>query len=262
MRLPSSLERDTVAEADDGGLAMDDDPLTYFLTPAPALDDEDDGDLDMAFGFDAGIGSGKNAAEIVRSVSPSSLDGMSLPPPRPPTPPKSPPARLSPDPESATDEDEDEEDTRFGIGRHHTIGLPFSLRDFASMKMKKISKGKAVERDLLSPPASPPASHGPIAAARGRSTARYGSSPPASRYGATRGRTRSLSARRSPHAWREPSPDVWSIEEETEEELSCDVGGTPEGEGGERTTRQRNTLEIPAAKPKKRVRFALPVGGV
>jgi hypothetical protein len=46
---------------------------------------------------------------------------------------------------------------------------------------------------------------------------------------------------RENHLWREPSPDVWSIEEETEEELMSDGG-----------------VDIKAAKPKKKVRFVLP----
>jgi len=238
---------------------MDDDPLTYFLTPAPDVNG-DDGDMEMDFGFDAGIGRMNNAAEIVRSVSPSSLDGMSLPPPRPPTPPKSPPAGLSSDPESATDEEDDEEYVRFGIGRHHTIGLPFSLRDFASAKMKKASRGKATVKDLLSPSSTLP-SHGPTAAARGRSTSRPGPSPLVPRYGGTRGRTRSLSARPSPHAWREPSPDVWSIEEETEEDMGSELGSNLASDREEATTRLDKTLERSAAKPKKRVRFVLPIKG-
>lgn len=234
--------------ADDGDVTMDDDPLTFFLTPAPALDKEDDGDMEMDFGFDAGIGNGNDAAEIVRSVSPSSLDGMKRSPPRSPTPPKSPPARLSPDLESATDDDDDEEYIRFGIGRHHSIGLPFSLRDFASMKTKKAAKGKAAGSEPFVP-SSPPATHAPTAAARGRAAARYGSSPPGSRYGGTRGSVR----RRSPHVWREPSPDVWSIEEETEEDISKeDVKVSEEKHPG-------NTVEGEAAKPRKRVRFVLPV---
>jgi len=255
VRLAGSTAHDGVVVADDMDAAMDEDPLTYFLTPAPALEDQDDGDMEMEFGFDAGFGTGNDADEIVRSVSPSSLDGMSLPPPRPPTPPKSPPARLSPDPESATD-DEDEEYIRFGIGPHHTIGLPFSLRDFASMKSRKAAKGKSSAIDIT-PPSSPRSSLAPTAAARGRSAALYGSSPPGSRYNSTRGRTRSASARRSPHVWREPSPDVWSIEEETEEDVS-DVGSHVANEDLA-TKRVNNNLEVPAAKLKKRVRFVLPI---
>jgi hypothetical protein len=260
---------------DDGNAAsMDDDPLTYFLTPAPLLDDNDDyEDPDvMDFGFDAGIEDAKHPPEIVRSVSPSSLDGLSLPPPRPPTPPRSPPVHLSPDPESATDEEDDGEDyIRFGIGRQHILGLPFNLKDFTSLAGKRRTtagaKGKSPAGGLMSPSSSPPTSHSPAASPRGRSTGGLGSSPPGSRYGSGRGRTsRQSSRRRSPHAWREPSPDVWSIEEDPEEEAASEMASSvgPEDLAARmkediESARLGDALDAPAAKPKKRVRFVLPV---
>ncbi|KAL2260367.1 hypothetical protein VTK26DRAFT_5638 [Humicola hyalothermophila] len=79
--------------------------------------------------------------------------------------------------------------------------------------------------------------------------------------------------RLSPHAWREPSPDVWSIEEETEEELRRGgSGGGGDGRGvGSRGASEAGDehetagLDGPAAKPsrnnknmKKKVRFVLP----
>ena len=275
MRLPNSLEHGGGDKMDeDGDLSLiDDDPLTYFLTPAPAFDDDDD-DQDAAmmdFDFDAGIEDAKHPPQIVRSVSPSSLDGLALPPPRPPTPPRSPPARLSPDPESTTDEDDDEEYIRFGTGRLHTLGIPFTLRDFATLKARKAAKSKAAAAvatttSLVPPPSPPSALHAPTAiSARGRPAARFGSSPLGPRYGGggggtARGRPRSFpSRRRSPRAWREPSPDVWSIEEETEEDVNSEMDRRAAAEEATVDTTDKNTPEVVTVKPKKKVRFVLPV---
>src|SRR5689334_5664619 len=60
---------------------MDEDPLTYFLTPPqpPPLQDDDDA-MDFQFEFDAGIEDAKHPAPSIRSVSPASLGGLSRPP--------------------------------------------------------------------------------------------------------------------------------------------------------------------------------------
>ncbi len=273
MLLHSSIGGD-IAEEDPDLSFIDDDPLTYFLTPPPSGDDDDSAAL-IDFDFDAGIEDAKRPPPIVRSVSPSSLGGLSLPPPRPPSPPRSPPAHLSPDPESATDDDDDDDDedyVRYGTGRFHAIGLPFGLGDFAVLKARKAAKSKAAA-ESLQPPAIP-AIHGPVSSSsRGRPVV----AQQRPRYGSPRGRSRGLpSRRRSPHAWREPSPDVWSIEEEPEEELDGEMGGSAisspehgftaattttaapreEDESNNNTTSQ--VLDPSAAKPKKRVRFILP----
>jgi hypothetical protein len=128
--------------------------------------------------------------------------------------------------------------------------MPFSLKDFADIRAKSAgkSKGKAAAAGLLSP--SSPV-HSP--SGRGRLSRRPGPRP----LGAVdaRGRTtRSWSGRLSPHAWREPSPDVWSIEEETEEEVVNSEMGNSDTEG------RTKAIDIPGAgKVKKRVRFVLPV---
>ena len=57
---------------------IDEDPLTYFLTPTPQLRDDDVLDGAM-LDFDAGIEDPKHTHDMVRSVSPSSLDGLSKP---------------------------------------------------------------------------------------------------------------------------------------------------------------------------------------
>ena len=231
-------ERDDAEIADLDLSKIDEDPITYFLTPAHPAYDEDDA-MDFEMDFDAGIEDAKHPPPIVRSVSPSSLDGLSIPPPR------SPPRRsVSPD----TDRDmpptpEDGEDyIRLAVGsRPHPFGLPLSLRDLTGSKFKKHDKpssGKSDKSDVFVLP--------PRSSSQGR-TGRV----------VRRGRPRTATLRRSPHAWREPSPDVWSIEEETEEELNSEMGDSVmEGDGSEFS--KIKGIDIPAAKPKKRVRFVLP----
>ena len=223
------------------------------------VDEDFDDDLDM-LDFGAGIeDSTKNPPPIVRSVSPSSLEGLSLPAPRPPTPPRSPPSHLSPDPDSATDDDEDEHEDyfRFGIGRLHSLSLPFSLRDYSSMRAKKAAKAKSGSEALLSPTSHPsfPSNRGrPVSAHHGGMGMRPTSSPRPRR-------------RVSPHAWREPSPDVFAIREETAEEINSDLGSSMGAE--DVAARRVDMKSLPAAlKPtdgegtalttRKRVRFVLP----
>ncbi|KAL0932979.1 uncharacterized protein CTRU02_211942 [Colletotrichum truncatum] len=207
---------------------IDEDPLTYFLTPAPDLEDADDVDM---MDFDAGI-EDNNPREIVRSVSPSSLDSLNkskrcMSPPVP---------DLS---DLATPEGEDEEDyIRFAP---QDFAIPFSLRDFTIDGIKSKPRLKTHSDALLSP--SPPA--------RDRVSIRPGG----------RGRQHSVSFRhrqQQQHLWREPSPDVWSIEEETEEELLSEMGssvGAASDVDGEDINMDK---DVEAAKPKKKVRFLLP----
>jgi hypothetical protein len=67
-----------------------------------------------------------------------------------------------------------------------------------------------------------------------------------------------VTPRRSPHAWREPSPDVWSIEEETEETPSDNGIGDSGYVGDAIDFDKMMGIDAVAAKPKKRVRFVLP----
>lgn len=204
-------------------LDIDEDPLTYFLTPAP-----DDGTGDDMMDFDAGIEDTSQPREIVRSVSPSSLDGLSKP--------KGPSSDIDSDAPATDDDDED----YIRLSPSKTGML--SLRDLAIDSLRYRPRSPVFGRDasaLLSPASSFPAPQ-----RRGRS-----------RNQARRERTRSLSARSRPgHLWREPSPDVWSIEEETEEEMLSDVGSGPRSDDEMEEVRE----ETEAAKPKKRVRFILP----
>ncbi|ODA78963.1 hypothetical protein RJ55_04553 [Drechmeria coniospora] len=193
---------------------IDDNPLTYFLTPTPTNDGEAaDDDMD----FDAGIEDAHSGSrELVRSVSPSTLDGFGKPDAR----------AASPDLDSdglTTDDDDDgddgeEEYIRFTPGGSSRLS---SLRNMAIDGLKVRTRSP----DLGGSAASFPSPSW----ARGRSSAR----PRPSRL------------------WREPSPDVWSIEEETEEEMMGEKGASA-------TEKEAAAVQEMAAKPKKRVRFLLP----
>ncbi|KAI8307313.1 hypothetical protein K4K61_003672 [Colletotrichum sp. SAR11_59] len=200
---------------------IDEDPLTYFLTPAPDLEEDEDGDM---MDFDAGI-EDSSPREIVRSVSPSSLDGLNKSKGRtsPPVPDLS---------DLATPEEDDEEDyIRFAP---QGFCVRFSLRDFTIDGVKP-KRSKTHPDALLSP-------------SRGRTPVRP----------AGRGRQHSVSFRhRQQHVWREPSPDVWSIEEETEEELLSELGSSI-GAVSDMEEDAHMGKDVEAAKPKKKVRFLLP----
>ncbi|KAL7899041.1 hypothetical protein HDV63DRAFT_77606 [Trichoderma sp. SZMC 28014] len=208
---------------------IDDDPLTYFLTPIPDEDEDDemmmdlDLDVDM-MDFDAGIEDASQPREAVRSVSPSSLEGLRKPDSNRPATPESDSDALT------TDDDDEEEYIRFSPASPSSMLSP--LRDLAMESLRFRSKTPVfglTTNALLSPNSFPAPT-----SSRGRGRTNNRASP--------RLQTRSLSARvRENHLWREPSPDVWSIEEETEEELMSDGG-----------------VDIVAEKPKKRVRFVIP----
>jgi len=244
--MPAPFQLRPSVERDDAELTypnMDDDPITYFLTPAqPSYGYADDA-MDFEMDFDAGIEDAKHPSPIVRSVSPSSLGGLSLPPPRIPTPPRrSESPDLDHDMPSIGSTPEDAEEYIHFAAR----GLPFSLRDFTASKPRKFVDTRS---------GSPPTSH------PDRPGQRLSTAPRAA--GARRSRPRSLTPRRSPHAWRSPSPDVWSIEEETEEALRSDMEDSGVIEDGRTASagvvHKSKVIDIPAAKPKKRVRFVLPV---
>ncbi|GAB1314859.1 hypothetical protein MFIFM68171_05069 [Madurella fahalii] len=256
--LRPSVERDD-AEIEDLDLAkMGEDPLMYFLTPTPSSYGEDGDAMDFDMEFDAGIEDAKHPPQIVRSVSPSSLGGLSRPPPRPPTPPRSP---ATPDLEydmSATpDEYDDYMEAAIGNRPSGALSLPRRLKDLASGKLKSHTKqGDSI--DALLPLAPPHSSH---ASNRGRAVTRPGPKPIAASQGSGiwARRPRTTPSRLSPHAWREPSPDVWAIEEETLEELNSEMGDSVVEDGEMGGAAKARAVDIPAAKPKKKVRFVLPV---
>lgn len=257
--LQPSIERDD-ADIEDLDMArIDEDPLVYFLTPTPTTDGEDGEAMDFDMEFDAGIEDAKHPPQVVRSVSPSSLSGFGRPPPRPPTPPRSP---ATPDLEydmSATPDDHDDymqavEDARSAGGSSR---LSRRLKGLAKGKSKAEAKQDGAG-DSLAPPALPLP---PIAANRGRALSRPGPQSAAGSTGSgarSARRSRGMPSRLSPHAWREPSPDVFSIEEETEEEMNSEMGDSVADEGAKDGVMKTRAVDIPAAKPKKRVRFVLP----
>lgn len=201
---------------------IDEDPLTYFLTPAPDLED----DLDEAMmDFDAGIENDLQPRPFVRSVSPSTLDGLRKPGLRP----------VSPDTGSditADDEDDDEDYIRFSPGKDSLLSLHDVFGEGSRPRSPAFNLSN--NNGYLSP-SSPQL--------RGRSR---GHGP---------GRQHTL-RRRPGQLWREPSPDVWSIEEETEEEMMSDVGSSVAAHSDNEEQSKKEGKK--AKKPKKKVRFMLP----
>ncbi|KAI9896983.1 hypothetical protein N3K66_008005 [Trichothecium roseum] len=232
-------------------LDIDDDPLTYFLTPTPDFEDVD-GDFDMDMGFDAGIEDPSRPRDVVRSVSPSTLDGLRKTRTRGLLR-RMPSSDMITESGLATPPDEDDDDNEEYVGFSPQF---LSLSDFSDSRPQNPVFGRSVNSRLSPPPQlsmSPPQSSSP---------------PPLSSSPLSRGRTRSGRNRlggsrarggRPAHLWREPSPDVWSIEEETEEEiLSGELSDDPAGSWG---SPRREGIEMRAAsKPKKQVRFVLPAG--
>ncbi|KAK4457007.1 hypothetical protein QBC42DRAFT_280058 [Cladorrhinum samala] len=211
---------------------MDEDPMTYFLTP------ENEADMmDFDMDFDAGIEDGKHPSEIVRNVSPSNLEGFSRPPPRPPTPPRSP---GTPELEYDLSSPPNSLDDGFlqAAARTHFGMPPLSLREFTAERTKssRVSGGSS----------------------RGRSMTSAGGSD-------RKMRRVTASSRLSPHAWREPSPDVWSIEEKPEEEriqeeeYDSEMMDSTVTDVEAAVVMRARAVDIPAKKShKKRVRFVLP----
>ncbi|KAL2152369.1 hypothetical protein VTH82DRAFT_5553 [Thermothelomyces myriococcoides] len=287
MLLRPNIERDD-AEIEDLNLVdMGEDPLIYFLTPTPSSYVGDD-DVDFDMDFDAGIEDAKHPPPIIRSVSPSSLGGLSRPPPRPPTPPK---PSSTPDLDyslSATPDEHEQydymEDSWSPSKRGHSLGLPRRLKDkFKSQPRQHLAGDRSGSPDNLAPPGlilSGRGRSGSVARSRAAGVFASPSSSPTSSAsfppysGASASRPRSTPGRVSPHAWREPSPDVWAIEEEPEEggmhsevgesggsfadEEDEEHGGMASGASESTMVEKARALDVPAARPKKRVRFVLP----
>lgn len=226
-RVTPSLEDDNSTDDDEFDLPLlQRDSLTYFLTPATPMDEE----LEFDFEFDAGIEDVHNPPEIIRSVSPSTLDGLK----------RSKGAGKSKECAIIDDDSDDEEEyIRFKPNASY-------LPDFVFDRHKSASTLHSRTADAL---LSPNSFH--VGSPRGRPARRF--SPP-----------RRISQDRPPgltrrHSWLEPSPDVWSIEEEPEKETMSERGLSTEDL--QQFTRDKNKtqpINIPAAKPKKRVRFVLP----
>jgi hypothetical protein len=231
-RLTPSLEDDNSTDDDEFDLPLlQRDPLTYFLTPPTPMDD----DLEFDFDFDAGIEDPNNPPEIIRSVSPSTLDGLK----------RYKSGGKSKDCAILDDDSDDEEDyIRFKPNASFPSGLP----DYIFDRPKSASTLQSRTTDAL---LSPNSFH--VGSPRGRPARRF--SPPRR---VSQDMRPGLSLQRR-HSWREPSPDVWSIDEEPEKETMSERGLS--SEDLQQFTRDKNKtqpINIPAAKPKKRVRFILP----
>ncbi|KAK4215953.1 hypothetical protein QBC37DRAFT_280563 [Rhypophila decipiens] len=243
---------------------MDDDPISYFLTPAPGslLDPYSNGEdpMDFEMEFDAGIEDFKHPAPIIRSVSPSSLEGLSLPPHRPPTPPGSPGT-----PDSSTDmpltPDDGEDYMRFAL-KGRSLTLPIRLSDLTGGGRKSRR-----EHHRLSPSSSSEVVHGSAVGSPVRvpsPLSGYTTSSSSNSSTSTSSTMPMPPRRRSPHAWRQPSPDVYSIMEETQDAIESEIGTEDNISGYNKNNNhddraKARAIEIPAAKPGKRVRFVLPV---
>ncbi|KAL2118140.1 hypothetical protein VTJ04DRAFT_7800 [Mycothermus thermophilus] len=233
-------------EIDDLNLSkMDDDPFSYFLTPTPSAY-RDDEDVDFDMDFDAGIESPRksrrhHASHLFRSISPPSLTGFTRRSPSPSqhlfTPPRSPDTpELDYDFSASPEDDNEQYDYMFNTNNDKDSSNYHWPRRTKN-KFKSSYNNNDESNNYLTPPSPPSSMFLPRP-----------SSPSGSRYG--RGRSRGIPGRISPRSWREPSPDVWAIEEEPEREEEL---AEHAGEAG-----TAKPVDIPAAKPRKRVRFALP----
>ncbi|KAI1112630.1 hypothetical protein F5Y14DRAFT_452883 [Nemania sp. NC0429] len=240
-RIPPALDEEdkdglSTDDEDIDGLARSENPLKYFLTPATPGDDE----LEFEFDFDAGIEDSNSPRPTVRSVSPSTLDGLR----------RYKPKSKDADYNVPEDDDDDEEDyIRFTPQR----SLPFGLEDYFDHP-RHSSPGHTTSPatdSLLSP------SSFHVGSPRGRLAKRF--TPPPRHVVRGRPAGRTLQRR---HSWREPSPDVWSIDEEPEKETRSEMGLSIEDLDGDdalgEERRKTKPIDIPAAKPRKRVRFLLP----
>ncbi|OTB05246.1 hypothetical protein M426DRAFT_22109 [Hypoxylon sp. CI-4A] len=240
-RLPPSLEDDNnydTNSTDDDELdahSSNENPMMYFLTPATPKEE----DLEFDFEFDAGIEDANKPREVIRTVSPSTLDGLRKYKPK---------DKLADcavlDDDEEDDDDDDEEYIRFHPHGH--TSLPFGFEKFFDQTRPTSTITSQTTEALLSPASF----H--VGSPSGRPKKRFA---PPRRSNRGRAPTQSLQRR---HSWREPSPDVYSIEEEPEKETMSEMGLSVEDliDGHEGKTQP---IDIPAARPlRKKVRFVLP----
>lgn len=243
-RNPQNANNLAMDKEDNHDLSLvDDNPLSYFLTPALSEEDETDYSTDdfdddgsdeyMDFELDAGIEGASHLGPGIRSVSPSFLDRYTLPRLRPPTPP-----RLSfADSNAKRGADEDDVVLDFPPGLHNDIATPYPEDEAGELWEQSPPQ-------LCFPTPSTDSSVGSPSSA----SQTFSSSRPQLHHAANgSGRQGIMITRhRSPRSWREPSPEVFSIEEETEQQLEdsdlLEVG----------------SMELMGIRPKKHVRFVLP----
>lgn len=224
---------------------IDKDPLTYFLTPTDETMNVDDEDEDHAMmDFDAGIEDAARPKQIVRSLSPSSLEALRRRH-REPSPDFDDDDDISDDYTSEDDDflDEDEEEEEQYIRFSPSPPGPgFFLQPNHTLYNSGVRSRSPVFYPLYTNNAS--SSFPPPSAPRHSMAGR-------------RGLYRSFSARpgRHGHLWREPSPDVWSIQEETDAQVRSASFSIE-------TLREGNPVvsQIDRATPtlRKKVRFILP----
>ncbi|KAI0168125.1 hypothetical protein BJ166DRAFT_248510 [Pestalotiopsis sp. NC0098] len=260
------LEDDEYTDEDDLDMPLlQRDPLKYFLTPATPEDE----DLEFQFDFDAGIEDANKPQEIIRSVSPSTLDGLKSYKPKG----KFSGSKNKNNTGASTDcaiidsdSDDDESYTYFRPSKSSPLGLP-------DLGIDRPRSAGSVESML-----SPDSFH--VGSLRGRPVKRFAPPPPLplplspssltspthhaganSRRSLGHARSRSAPLLRR-HSWREPSPDVWSIEEEPEKETLSERGlSTEDLEAYFHQEGRSAPMQIPVAangKPIKKVRFVLP----
>lgn len=215
------------------GHDINENPLTYFLTPASddlsgsSAGTNGDTDNEM-MDFDAGIEDPNRPREAMSSISPSSLarlQGLSST--------NSWPDSEEGEPTTDEDDDDDDDDMSHMYASHaRTISIDGLRSPARSSQFDRIANS-------LSQPA---AVYFPTIQPRVQACAGF-------KLGATVGAPRT---RRTGRLWREPSWGVWSINEEAEEKEGdgeSKQGGLSEG---------AMMAEAEAGKSKKHVRFVLP----
>ncbi len=240
-RIPPALDEDkdglSTDDEDIDNSSRPENPLKYFLTPATPRDEE----MEFEFDFDAGIEDSNSPRQIVRSVSPSTLDGLRRYKARS----KEADCAILDEDDEDEDEDEGEEYIRFTSQK----SLPFALDDYFDHP-RHSSPNHRTSDALLSPASF----H--VGSPRGRLAKRFAPPPPLPPSRRVRLLGRTLQRR---HSWREPSPDVWSIDEEPEKETRSEMGLSIEDLDDDDAEQKTRPIDIPAAKPRKKVRFLLPV---
>lgn len=213
--------------------AIDDNPFSFFLTSPDDVEGEiDDFFSDEDFDLDAGIETPDSSRSPVREISPSSLQRE----------------RLSP--AIKEDDEDEEEDYDFGLA------MPLSLKDFSDkhLSIRKKHQEQRVKDGLGLSGLGLGITLGQAQlAARGRAKIRL----VPSRGARGRGQTRSLSIRRK-QSWMEPSPEIFTIDEEKEceemEEKGLSVSALGTGMAGMQFEEKSKPMDIP--KVKKKVHWA------
>ncbi|KOS17249.1 hypothetical protein ESCO_006405 [Escovopsis weberi] len=238
---------------------IDENPLTYFLTPMDC-DDMSLGLDDNDMYFDAGIEDASQPREAIRSLSPSSLEGLRKSSSRAMS-------LLDFDSDVPTTDDDDDEEyysySHFSPSPSPSLSPSTSTTGFSPLRDAATSV-HGFHFDSRRPMLFGPTPHAPRQMQVAPSSSAASTSTPASssRRGRPSARTprwqgrgpaATLSARSRPnHLWREPSSSVWSIEEETQEELMSEASSDAGFDSSEEVRKVTKTS-------KKKVRFVLPI---